>query len=135
MLLSRASPSFSTLAGLGSTCIVPCHVHYLCCWYGTCCWSSFRTQRPRWPERGRKDERGKTKESTGETTGQASRGPSGSNLTQTVWPGAGYCPEDANWCPCSTPWGSGMFLQKTVHQDLGDLSDSTSTQGLSSKGC
>lgn len=127
MLSSRASPSFSTLAGLGATCTVPCHAHYLRGWYGTCGWSSFRAQRPRWPERGREDERGKTKQSTGETTGQASREASGSNLTQTVWPGAGYCPEDASWCRGfmfnSIHAGSSMFLQKTFLLGFGDLSN------------
>lgn len=91
-----------------------CHAHYLCCWYGTCSWSSFRTQHPRWPERGRKDERGKRKQITGETAGQASQEGSGSQLAQAVQPGDGDCPQDATctWGSHSTPLEPDVSLPK-----------------------
>lgn len=114
-----------------STCLVPCHAHYLRGWYGTCGWSSFRAQRPRWPERGREDERERReKQDTSETKGQAGREGSGSNLTAMAWPDAGHCPEGASWC-------SGLMFSsagvRPVSTGSWDHSDSTSTQGPSSR--
>lgn len=106
---------------LGSTCTIPCHAHYLRCWYGTCGWSSFRTQRPRWPERGRKDKRGKREQNT--VKPQDKQAEKVLAHTWPVWSGAATAlrmPTSVRGSR-STPLGSGMFLQKTVHLGLGRL--------------
>lgn len=100
MLSARATASGWALASMGSICTAPCRVRYLCCWYNTCSWSSFRhstkTAREREREGGGEDER---EEKTVQVKPQKTAErvwlkPDSSAITMNS------CnhPEDAKWC-------------------------------------